>query len=170
MGLPPTAPFLAAVPCLLAALTLITLGWTENRGAGAGGGSLLQRYSAGLNLALQHSVIWRLGLVQVFALPSATSHNTLLTLQAGTEAGMFLFVFLWTPTLSSTGQTPLGALFSSFMLAILVGSLLFRRLHTTSSPASLLTAATAVFTAASALAATAASQDSTAARLGTHLD
>lgn len=40
------------------------------------------------------------------------------------ESCMYIFVFLWTPVLD-TGSTPLGMVFSCFMVCIMVGSALF---------------------------------------------
>merc|ERR1712080_25728 len=40
------------------------------------------------------------------------------------ESCMYIFVFLWTPVLD-TGATPLGMVFSCFMVCIMVGSALF---------------------------------------------
>merc|ERR1719293_381005 len=44
--------------------------------------------------------------------------------QALLESCMYIFVFLWTPVLD-TGATPLGMVFSCFMVCIMVGSALF---------------------------------------------
>ena len=41
---------------------------------------------------------------------------------------MYIFVFLWTPVLD-TGSTPLGMVFSCFMVCIMVGSALFSILN-----------------------------------------
>ena len=40
------------------------------------------------------------------------------------ESCMYIFVFLWTPVLD-TGSTPLGMVFSCFMVCIMVGSAFF---------------------------------------------
>merc|ERR1711988_1487325 len=44
------------------------------------------------------------------------------------ESCMYIFVFLWTPVLD-TGSTPLGMVFSCFMVCIMVGSALFSILN-----------------------------------------
>jgi len=44
------------------------------------------------------------------------------------ESCMYIFVFLWTPVLD-TGNTPLGMVFSCFMVCIMVGSALFSILN-----------------------------------------
>ena len=46
LGLPTIAPFVAAVPCLLAALVIINMTWTENYGKTST--SLLQLYLQGI--------------------------------------------------------------------------------------------------------------------------
>lgn len=56
---------------------------------------------------------------QVFLLGSA---------QALLESCMYIFVFLWTPVLD-TGSTPLGMVFSCFMVCIMVGSAIFSILN-----------------------------------------
>ena len=48
--------------------------------------------------------------------------------QALLESCMYIFVFLWTPVLD-TGSTPLGMVFSCFMVCIMVGSALFSILN-----------------------------------------
>ena len=48
-------------------------------------------------------------------------------IQSLVESSMFIFVYLWTPSLSdSVHQAPLGRIFSCFMIAIMIGSLFFR--------------------------------------------
>lgn len=108
-SLPVLAPFLAAVPCLAAALLVITSHWPEN--FGNSGHSLLQMYKEGVSFIISDYNILKIGLVQ-----------------ATVESSMFIFVYLWTPTLSA-GQSsvPLGIIFSTFMISIMLGSFLFRR-------------------------------------------
>ena len=119
------APFLTAVPCLAAALLVITRSWPEN--FGNSGDSLLTMYREGVTIILGDSRILKIGLVQ-----------------ATVESSMFIFVYLWTPTLSAVsnnhafasfmkvllqGQSsvPLGIIFSTFMISIMLGSFLFKR-------------------------------------------
>ena len=81
-SLPVLAPFLAAVPCLAAALLVITSHWPEN--FGNSGDSLLQMYKEGVSFIISDYNILKIGLVQ-----------------ATVESSMFIFVYLWTPTLSA---------------------------------------------------------------------
>ena len=81
-SLPVVAPFLTAVPCLAAALLVITIRWPEN--LGNTGDSLVTMYTEGVNIIRADSRILRIGLVQ-----------------ATVESSMFIFVYLWTPTLSA---------------------------------------------------------------------
>ena len=81
-SLPVLAPFLAAVPCLAAALLVITSHWPEN--FGNSGDSLLQMYKEGISIIISDYRILKIGLVQ-----------------ATVESSMFIFVYLWTPTLSA---------------------------------------------------------------------
>jgi len=78
------------------------------------------------------------------------------TVQSLFEGAMYVFVFLWTPTLSATAEefrqpkTYLhGIVFSAFMLAVMLGSTLFGRISTVYQPAQTLGAL--LFVAAGAL-------------------
>ena len=85
-SLPVVAPFLTAVPCLAAALIVITRSWPENYGNS--GDSLLTMYREGVTIILLgDSRILKIGLVQ-----------------ATVESSMFIFVYLWTPTLSAVSN------------------------------------------------------------------
>ncbi|KAA0194833.1 hypothetical protein HAZT_HAZT005189 [Hyalella azteca] len=58
------------------------------------------------------------------------------------EANMYIFVFQWTPILDEHNDTPLGMVFASFMVCIMVGSSLYAiLLHKKVSEAKLLTLA-----------------------------
>lgn len=78
------------------------------------------------------------------------------TVQSFFEGAMYVFVFLWTPTLSAAAEefrqpkTYLhGIVFSSFMLAVMLGSSLFGKLSTTWQPAQIMS--TLLLVAAGAL-------------------
>ena len=85
-SLPVVAPFLTALPCLGAALLVITAHWPENFGNSSD--SLLKMYKEGVSIIMGDSRILRIGLVQ-----------------ASVESSMFIFVYLWTPTLSVVMHT-----------------------------------------------------------------
>lgn len=75
---------------------------------------LLPSPSPSLRPLLRSNKVWLVGVVQ-----------------AGFEAAMYIFVFLWTPMLDPHGSTehpPLGFIFGTFMLAVIIGSWLFRYL------------------------------------------
>lgn len=60
---------------------------------------------------------------------------------------MFIFVYLWTPTLSvGKSSVPLGIIFSTFMISIMLGSFLFkRRMSAGQSPGRVLSSAVLVY-------------------------
>lgn len=101
----PVAPFMIAVPFLIIGALLIVKNWEENYGERTmnWAGSC----SEGLSTIMKNSNILSLGLVQSLF-----------------ESNMYIFVFLWTPVLDE-GHPPLGLTFSSFMLAIMIGSSIY---------------------------------------------
>jgi len=109
MGFGPVAPFVVALVPLLICGVMVVNTWEENYGDRKSnfGGSCME----GLRIIFSDS--------QVFLLGSA---------QALLESCMYIFVFLWTPVLD-TGSTPLGMVFSCFMVCIMVGSAIFSILN-----------------------------------------
>ena len=107
------SPFMAAVLCLIAAFTLIHQKWSENYGE-----AIDEKTNSriGLRALLTDSRIIALGL------------NTTIF-----EGSMYLFVFFWSPaiissrTLDSNNNLPppFGIIFSCFMCAMMLGSLVF---------------------------------------------
>ncbi|CAG7663056.1 unnamed protein product [Allacma fusca] len=110
LDLGPVAPFLTAIPFLVIASVWIYLTWDENLGQQERnwGGQCLE----GLTTILGNRKILFLGLIQSIF-----------------ESCMYIFVFLWTPVLEG-GKPPLGLTFSSFMVAIMIGSSLYSHLLT----------------------------------------
>jgi MFS family permease len=111
-------PFQGAVALTTLALVLI-LGWDENYGESQQGGhessSLYHQFKEGWKATLQDSKIWRIGLTQALS-----------------EGAMYTFVFMWVPTLLSTdppGGVPTGCVFSSLMMAITMGGMMFPVVH-----------------------------------------
>lgn len=105
LNLGPTAPFLIAIPFLLISSYLIMRNWTEH---------LYPQSSTNL------SVFSPLKLILI-------KDRTLLLLgliQCSFEATMYTFIFSWTPIISSL-KPPLGLVFSSFMLAFMIGSKIY---------------------------------------------
>merc|ERR1719418_349186 len=105
MGFGPVAPFVVALLPLVVCGVMVTRTWEENYGDRKSnfGGSCME----GLRIIFKDEKILLLGCVQSLL-----------------ESCMYIFVFLWTPVLD-TGATPLGMVFSCFMVCIMVGSALF---------------------------------------------
>lgn len=109
-------PFQGAVALTALALFFI-LGWEENYGETEDGGSssLYKQFTQGWKATYTDSKIWRIGLTQAMS-----------------EGAMYTFVFMWVPTLLSMdppGGVPTGCVFSSLMIAITMGGILFPMLH-----------------------------------------
>ncbi|KAJ7064974.1 hypothetical protein C8F01DRAFT_1128976 [Mycena amicta] len=124
------SPFIASGALLILAWFVIRGLWTEN----FGGASLDKAISDPLQL----------GRLRI-ALRIVSNDVRLLVLgvtQTCFEGSMYLFVFLWVPSLqefSIMGLLPLGYIFSSFMLSMMLGSLFYTFLSSTSSESTLLT-------------------------------
>ncbi|XP_069165214.1 molybdate-anion transporter isoform X2 [Procambarus clarkii] len=105
LGYGPVAPFMLAIPFLFVAGFVILKTWKENYG----NQTLDLRRSCmdGLRSILFKEVILYLGVVQSLF-----------------EANMYIFVFQWTPILGP-GHPPLGMVFASFMVCIMIGSSLY---------------------------------------------
>ncbi|KAF8205256.1 hypothetical protein K438DRAFT_1818843, partial [Mycena galopus ATCC 62051] len=112
------SPFVASGALLLLAWAVIRATWVENYGGNSG--SVAEVASDPFQLA-------RLG--RALSIVSADSSLLILGLtQTCFEGSMYLFVFLWVPSLqehSLMGLLPLGYIFSSFMLSMMLGSLLY---------------------------------------------
>ncbi|EDQ87767.1 uncharacterized protein MONBRDRAFT_26888 [Monosiga brevicollis MX1] len=108
----PVRPFFLAIVCLLVAAGMIHANWEEHRPS-----DLVQRKGGqcaqGLRELLSNRRVWLLGIVQ-----------------ACFESAMYVFVFLYTPSLDQVHHRhpPLGFIFATFMLALMCGSTCFRAL------------------------------------------
>ncbi|KAF8878168.1 hypothetical protein CPB84DRAFT_1794359 [Gymnopilus junonius] len=121
------APFGASAVLLVVAWVVIKLTWTENYGAGGGSGAgagtgtatqveqdvfQVKRLGKAWNIVRQDPLLLVLGLTQTCF-----------------EGSMYLFVFLWVPSLQEHARTPaslpLGYIFSSFMISMMLGSLCY---------------------------------------------
>ncbi|KAK5168192.1 uncharacterized protein LTR77_006761 [Saxophila tyrrhenica] len=107
-----TSPFMAAFACLAAAFVGIQRFWSENYGDEA---TKKQQTEGGIGTLLSDR--------RILALTTTTTFF---------EGSMYLFVFFWSPTLISAhsmanAETPLpfGLIFSCFMCAIMLGSMIF---------------------------------------------
>jgi len=105
LGFGPVAPFVVALLPLVVCGFMVVNTWEENYGNRKNnfGGSCLD----GLRIIFADEQVMLLGAVQSLL-----------------ESCMYIFVFLWTPVLD-TGTTPLGMVFSCFMVCIMVGSAVF---------------------------------------------
>jgi len=98
-------PFDLAIFDLCVLALLVSLTWGENYG------NKSESLPKGFKLAFHHILsserLWTLGLIQSLY-----------------ESSMFLFVFLWTPALQnvSSSEIPHGTIFSTFMVALMIGS------------------------------------------------
>jgi MFS family permease len=97
-------PFLVAIPCLIVAF-ILTLSWAENYGNSQI--APLATICKGVQAVKQDRRLWWLG-----------------TCEAAFEGCMYVWVFFWTPALS-TEETrkslPYGIIFASFMSAFMIG-------------------------------------------------
>ncbi|XP_063845264.1 molybdate-anion transporter-like isoform X1 [Scylla paramamosain] len=105
LGYGPVSPFMLSIPFLVMAGLIILKTWKENYG----NQSLNLRRSCmdGLRSILFNETILYLGIVQSLF-----------------EANMYIFVFQWTPVLGGANP-PLGMVFASFMVCIMIGSSLY---------------------------------------------
>lgn len=111
-------PFQGAVTLTALALALV-LRWPENYGEVHEGdhskSSLYHQFTEGWKVTLTDSHVWRIGMTQALS-----------------EGAMYTFVFMWVPTLLSMdppGGVPTGCVFSSLMIAITIGGILFQPLE-----------------------------------------
>ncbi|KAJ7635045.1 hypothetical protein FB45DRAFT_830610 [Roridomyces roridus] len=120
------SPFIASGVLLVLAGVVIRATWVENYGVGAQEkGSEIQRLKAAMHMVQADVRLLILGLTQTCF-----------------EGSMYLFVFLWVPSLQEVAGTdllPLGYIFSSFMLSMMLGSILYTFLSAISTEPSLLT-------------------------------
>jgi len=94
---------------LLVGSVIISVSWSENTGD-----AKIELANTLTNAAIrlkQDSKIAYLGLIQSFF-----------------EGAMYVFVFMWTPALESTSHLPIyhGWVFASFMICVLIGSVIFK--------------------------------------------
>ncbi|KAL0062793.1 hypothetical protein AAF712_010331 [Marasmius tenuissimus] len=111
------SPFIASGALLALAYVVIRGTWSENYGGAEGmsdktEGSYVQRLAQAWRIVQRDPTLLALGFTQTCF-----------------EGGMYLFVFLWVPSLqeaaSSSTQLPLGYIFSAFMVSMMLGSLIY---------------------------------------------
>jgi len=104
-----TTPFDCAIVCLVVGGTIIALTWTENYGDRTV--NIVKSFSNGLAAIRNNPTVLNLGLAQSLF-----------------ESAMYIFVFMWTPTLTNAwgkGTFDHGMVFACFMIAVMIGSSLF---------------------------------------------
>lgn len=107
-------PFQGAIALTFLAM-LFVFGWEENYGEenenDRSSGSLIVQLKDGWKTTMSDSLIFRIGMTQALS-----------------EGAMYTFVFMWVPTLLSMdppGGLPTGCVFSSLMIAITIGGILY---------------------------------------------
>ncbi|KAG7448548.1 DUF791-domain-containing protein [Guyanagaster necrorhizus] len=123
------SPFIASGALLMLAWGLMRVSWIENYGHGGSttddDWDIFQtsRLRAAWNIVQHDSLLLTLGLTQTCF-----------------EGSMYLFVFLWVPSLQEVSMSsellPLGYIFSSFMISMMLGSLLYTAIVSHSPPPS----------------------------------
>ncbi|KAJ3341310.1 hypothetical protein HDU93_005280 [Gonapodya sp. JEL0774] len=116
-SLEPGAPFMVAVIAFGLCAAVVWSSWSENYGSGGGGvaqggaqTSSVQKFQEALKTIATDKAILATGLIQVLF-----------------ETCMYVFVFLWSPVLEDlVTDVPYGLVFACFMVAIMIGSVLFR--------------------------------------------
>lgn len=105
-----TAPFDLSMAVLVVLSAALFLLWNENYGSGSGGSGGSDGLGKALRALGKDKAIALLGMCIAFF-----------------EGSMYVFVFKWTPTLSTPGEPnpPYGFIFSTFMVCAMCGSSLF---------------------------------------------
>ncbi|KAF8644904.1 hypothetical protein AX16_008187 [Volvariella volvacea WC 439] len=111
-------PFMASGALLMLGYAIIKTTWTENYGAHSGSADDLfqvKRLGQAWRIVRQDPLLLVLGLTQTCF-----------------EGSMYLFVFIWVPSLqeAATSSPPLGYVFSSFMICMMLGSILYTAIST----------------------------------------
>jgi len=111
------APFMLAMVFLLAATGIETVTWPENYGDATI--EISKTFTNAIEALKKDPKILMLGCIQSLF-----------------EAAMYVFVFMWTPTLQQGGdeQLPFGLIFACFMVCVMIGSSLFSILVTVGYP------------------------------------
>ena len=113
----PVAPFDLSIVLLLVTAGVVFTTWTENYGS-------LEKTTTTKSKTHSQTVMMR-------ALHTMFEDPRILFLglaQGLFEGGMFVFVFMWTPTLEHqlSHSVPHGIVFASFMMACMIGSTLYK--------------------------------------------
>ncbi|KAG8779899.1 hypothetical protein FRC15_009859 [Serendipita sp. 397] len=117
-------PFMLSGALLVLTFFIIGTQWDENYGTGASSGTVAV---AGGELTKLKQAI---GLVR-----REPAYLVLGFTQTCFEGSMYLFVFLWVPSLQEAGGTslPLGYIFSAFMISMMLGSIVYTTIVATAT-------------------------------------
>lgn len=101
-------PFNVAMVILVIGSIIIIIFWTENYGESRGG--ITTSLSPAVSSILLDGRIFKLGIIQCCF-----------------ESSMYIFVFLWTPTIENLAEDEIlhGWIFAGFMVSITIGSSLY---------------------------------------------
>jgi len=129
------SPFIAS-GCLLALAWFVIRGsWTENFGSGGGTSDStdmfqVKRLRQAIDIVRRGTNSWLFA--HLFLTRSSDPHLLVLGVtQTCFEGSMYLFVFLWVPSLQSATDVPNGAhlpfgyIFSAFMVSMMIGSVVY---------------------------------------------
>lgn len=106
LGLGPVAPYLIAIPFLLLVGALIFSHWNENYSDQK---SRFHKHCAeGVTKIMSSEKIFVIGIIESLF-----------------ESVIYIIIFLWTPILDQN-KPPLGIIFSTFMICVLIGSAVFQ--------------------------------------------
>lgn len=133
------APFILSGILLLIAWVIIGNIWDENYGGQAStpsGGGELSKIVAGLGMVRRGMFL--LSAFEGVITDSYYTDPAFLVLgltQTCFEGSMYLFVFLWVPSLQEAGgpDLPLGYIFSSFMISMMLGSIIYTTISSTAA-------------------------------------
>ncbi|KAG7094958.1 hypothetical protein E1B28_005759 [Marasmius oreades] len=121
------SPFVGSGGLLILAYAVIRGTWTENYGSSEGNAS------ADLFQINRLGQAWKIVRKDPFLLVLGFTQTCF-------EGGMYLFVFLWVPSLQEATKSydplPLGYIFSAFMVSMMLGSLIYTVIVTHLSPPS----------------------------------
>ena len=133
------SPFVASGCLLLLAWALISGSWSENYGGGGGAGTGVAPISADIFQIRRLGAAWRIVAAGSYEISDFIGRGSLKDVdpvllvlgltQTIFEGSMYLFVFIWVPTLQESSlnpsSLPLGYIFSAFMVSMMLGSLVY---------------------------------------------
>lgn len=132
------SPFVASGCLLILAWVVISGSWTENYGGSGGAGTA--SISADVFQIRRLGAAWRIVAAGAYSQRTSSTFFELMPnvdpillvlglTQTIFEGSMYLFVFIWVPTLQESSleptSLPLGYIFSAFMVSMMLGSLLY---------------------------------------------